>query len=55
MKTTLRAALFTALATVSPAFAAEPAMHRDAASIAAVERFDSGVLAVEKHGSRGRP
>jgi pimeloyl-ACP methyl ester carboxylesterase len=53
MKTTL---LFTALlALAAPCFAAEPLANRYAATIVPVEKFDSGVLAVEKHGTKGRP
>lgn len=53
MKTNL---LFAALlAFAAPGFAAEPVANRYAATIAPVEKFDSGVLAVEKHGTRGRP
>jgi pimeloyl-ACP methyl ester carboxylesterase len=52
MKTTL---LFALLLAGAHAFAAEPAVNRYAATIAPVERFTSGVLAVEKHGAKGRP
>lgn len=53
MKATLLFALLLAIAAC--AFAAEPAANRYAATLAPVERFDSGVLAVEKHGVKGRP
>ena len=53
MKTTLLFSLLLAIAT--PAFAAAPAANRYAATIAPMETFASGVLAVEKHGSHGRP
>lgn len=41
-------------ACAAPSFAADPVTNRYAATIAPAERFTSGVLAVEKHGSRGR-
>lgn len=53
MKTTLLFAALLALA--APCFAAEPLANRYAATVAPVEKFDSGVLAVEKHGTKGRP
>lgn len=53
MKTPLLFALL--LATTAPVFAFEPALNPYAATIAPAETFTSGVLAVEKHGSRGRP
>lgn len=53
MKTTVLFSLL--LAITAPVFAAEPAANRYAATIAPAERFDSGVLSVEKHGARGRP
>lgn len=53
MKTILLFALL--LAGAHPGFAAEPGANRYAATIAPAERFTSGVLAVEKHGTRGRP
>ncbi len=57
MKTTLLFAALLAIAT--PGVAAEPAFdpgaNRYAATLAPVERFDSGVLAVEQHGTKGRP
>ncbi|WP_332875766.1 alpha/beta fold hydrolase [Massilia sp. S19_KUP03_FR1] len=53
MKTTLLFAALLALAT--PAFATQPVANRYAATIAPVERFDSGVLSVERHGNKGRP
>jgi pimeloyl-ACP methyl ester carboxylesterase len=45
------------LAAAVPAFAAAPAPtpNRFAASAVAAERFESGVLLVERHGQRGRP
>lgn len=54
MKTTLLFSLL--LAVCAPALAADaPApSNRYASTIAPAERFDSGVLAVERHGSRGR-
>ncbi len=56
MKTIVLAA---ALALSLPAFAADPPVapvaNRFAASIAPAERFESGILAVERHGSRGTP
>ncbi|MDQ2823776.1 MAG: alpha/beta hydrolase [Pseudomonadota bacterium] len=53
MKFTL---LFSLLLTAcAPGFAAEAPVNRYAATIAPVEKFDSGVLAVEKHGTKGRP
>ena len=55
MKSTLLFAALLAIAT--PSFAAEPAVpaaNRYAATIAPVEQFDSGALAVEKHGTKGR-
>jgi pimeloyl-ACP methyl ester carboxylesterase len=53
MKTTLLFAALLAIAT--PGFAAEAAANRYAATVAPIEQFDSGVLAVERHGSKGRP
>jgi len=53
MKTTLLFALL--LASAIRSFAEPPAANRYGATIVPVERFDSGVLAVEKHGTRGRP
>jgi pimeloyl-ACP methyl ester carboxylesterase len=53
MKTTLLFALL--LGAVHPGFAAEPVVNRHAATIAPGENFTSGVLAVEKHGNKGRP
>lgn len=41
------------LAAAAPAFAAAP--NRFAATAVAAERFESGVLLVERHGQRGRP
>lgn len=53
MKITL---LFSLLLTAwAPTFAAETPVNRYAATIAPVEKFASGVLAVEKHGTKGRP
>ena len=56
MKTTL---LFALLLAAAPGFGAETGVHAAvnpyAATIAPVEKFDSGVLAVEQHGNRGRP
>lgn len=52
MKITLLFSLL--LAVAAPAFAAETPINRYAATIAPVEKFDSGVLAVEKHGTKGR-
>lgn len=52
MKSTL---LFAALlAIASPSFAAQPSVNRYAATVAPTEQFNSGVLAVEKHGTKGR-
>ncbi|HEU5434847.1 MAG TPA: alpha/beta hydrolase [Telluria sp.] len=49
-------ALLLALALALPAYAAEPVLNnRFAASIEPAERFDVGVLAVERHGERGVP
>ena len=53
MKTTLLFATLLALA--MPAFAAEPVVNPYAATIAPLERFDSGMLSVERHGNKGRP
>ena len=53
MKTTLLFSLL--LATAMPAVAAEPVANRYAATIAPTQTFASGVLAVEQHGSKGRP
>ena len=53
MKNTLLLSLLLAVAT--PAFAAVPVANAYAATIAPVQQFDSGVLAVEQHGSKGRP
>jgi len=53
MKTSLLFATLLAIAT--PGFAAEPVANRYAATIAPIHKFDSGVLAVEQHGSKGRP
>ncbi|MGZ8294319.1 MAG: alpha/beta fold hydrolase [Telluria sp.] len=53
-----RAALVLALLVgMAPAFAAGPAPlpNRFAATEVALERFDAGVLQVERHGQRGRP
>jgi pimeloyl-ACP methyl ester carboxylesterase len=48
--------LFTFLLAFSaPGFAAAPSTNPYTITVAPVERFESGVLAVEKHGSRGRP
>jgi pimeloyl-ACP methyl ester carboxylesterase len=43
------------LAACAPVFAAEAPVNRYAATIAPAEKFASGVLAVERHGSHGRP
>lgn len=53
MKLTLLFSLL--LAVCAPSFAADAPVNRYAATIAPLEKFDSGVLAVEKHGSKGRP
>lgn len=53
MKLTLLFSLL--LAACGPTFAADAPVNRYAATIAPVEKFDSGVLYVEKHGTRGRP
>lgn len=53
MKTTVLFSLLLAIA--APTFAADPVINRYAATIAPAERFTSGVLAVEQHGTHGRP
>lgn len=51
-----RAALLLALAVAfAPALAADPLPSRFTATEVAAERFDMGVLKVERHGQRGRP
>ena len=56
MKPTLLFSLLLSLqfACAAPSFAADPVTNRYAATIAPAERFTSGVLAVEKHGTHGR-
>lgn len=58
MKTVFAALLLAAAVNVqaqTPAAAPAPAPNRYAATIEPAERFDAGVLAVQRHGNHGRP